>query len=105
MMWLDVLSGFCLLAGAALGLVGAYGLFRFPEFYQRIHAASVVDSLCTILILLGLGLQADSWQMVGKLGLILLFLLFTSPTATHALTRSAWLHGQRPQVRDGELKQ
>jgi multicomponent Na+:H+ antiporter subunit G len=102
MMLLDLLSSICLLAGAVLGIIGAIGLFRFNEFYQRVHAASLVDSFCTILILVGLALQADSWQLVGKLALIFLFLLFTTPTATHALAHSAWLHGMRPEVDDGE---
>lgn len=102
MMLIEAISAICLLSGAALGIVGALGLFRFTEFYQRVHAASVVDSLCTILILAGLGLQADSWQMLGKLALIFLFLLFTAPTATHALTRSAWTQGVRPPVDEPE---
>lgn len=90
--WLDILSWVFLLSGGFLGITGAVGLFRFPDFFTRLHAASVTDTLCAGLIVLGLILQAESAMMVIKLLLILLILTYTSPTAAHALAKSA-LHG------------
>ena len=89
---LDVLSWILLLGGGFLGITGAVGLFRFPDFFTRLHAASVTDTLCAGFIVLGLILQAESAMMVIKLLLILLILTYTSPTAAHALAKSA-LHG------------
>ncbi|MEX2525947.1 MAG: monovalent cation/H(+) antiporter subunit G [Gammaproteobacteria bacterium] len=97
----NILSWAFLLAGAFLGISGAVGLFRFPEFFTRLHAASVTDSLCAALIVLGLILQSASLMLIIKLVLILLILTYTSPTAAHALAKAA-LHGGLKPVPDGE---
>lgn len=84
-----VLAWLFLLAGGAFGIIGGIGLLRFPDFYTRLHAAGVTDTLCALLIVLGLVLQAGLSLLSIKLLLILLFLLFTAPTATHALASAA----------------
>jgi multicomponent Na+:H+ antiporter subunit G len=93
---LDVLSWIFLLVGGFLGITGAVGLFRFPDFFTRLHAASITDTLCAGLIVLGLMLQATDLMMVIKLLLILLILTYTSPTAAHALAKSALHSGLKP---------
>lgn len=93
---LDVLSWACLLSGGFLAFSGAIGLFRFPDFFTRLHAASVTDTLATGLIILGLILQANSLMMMLKLGLVLAILLYTSPTSAHSLGKSAVRGGLRP---------
>lgn len=92
----DVLSWFCLIAGGAFCIVGGIGLLRMPDFYTRVHAASVVDTLGALLILLGLLLQAGLTLIGAKLVMIGLLLLFASPTATHALARAALHRGVKP---------
>ncbi|MAZ69563.1 MAG: sodium:proton antiporter [Porticoccus sp.] len=87
-----VLSSVCLLLGAFLIISGAVGVLRFPDFFTRMHAAGVTETLATTLILLGLMLLAGWSIMSFKLLLILLFILITSPVASHALTKAA-LHG------------
>jgi multicomponent Na+:H+ antiporter subunit G len=87
-----VLSSTCLLLGAFLIISGAVGVLRFPDFFTRMHAAGVTETLATTLILLGLMLLAGWSIMSFKLLLILLFILITSPVASHALTKAA-LHG------------
>ena len=89
-MLLEYTSWILILAGALLGIVGGIGIHRFPDFYTRMHAAGVTDTLCAVLILLGLMLQAGWGLVLIKLFLILALLLLTSPTATHALGRAAF---------------
>ncbi len=86
---LDILSWVLLLAGSTLLVIGGLGLMRMPDFYSRIQAAGLTDTLCSILILLGLTLQADSIPVAAKLLFTLAFLLFTGPTAAHALAKAA----------------
>ena len=86
---LDILSSILLIAGVFFGLSGAVGLFKFPDFFSRIHAASITDSIAAILIIGGLLLQTSFDLNTAKLVFILLFLLLTSPTASHALAKSA----------------
>lgn len=78
-----------LLAGSMFLLSGGIGILRFPDFYTRLHAAGVTDTMGAGLILLGLMLQAGFTLATVKLILILGFLWFTSPTATHALAKAA----------------
>lgn len=98
----DLASWGCLVAGAFFVLTGGIGLFRMPDVYTRSHAAGITDTLGAILVLAGLMLQAGFTLVTVKLLIILLFLLFTSPTATHALNHTAWASGLRP-ILDGDL--
>ena len=101
-MIIDILSWICLLAGGALGIVGGIGIHRFPDFYSRLHAAGITDTLCATLILLGLGLQAG-WSLAAfKLALIFVFLFFTSPAASHALGNAAQHSGLQPRLDSDE---
>ena len=86
---LELVGAVLLALGAFFSLTGALGLFRFPDFFTRVHAASVTDSIATILIISGLILYSDFGLVAVKLLFILVFLLLTSPTASHALAKSA----------------
>ena len=97
---IDVLSMLCLLVGGAFGIFGGVGLLRFPDFYTRLHAASITDTLCAFLIIAGLLLQTGLAMVSIKLLLILLFMIFTSPTASHALARAALAAGLTPYRRE-----
>ena len=90
---LDLLSWISLTAGSIFLIIGAIGLVRFPDFFTRLHAAIVVDTLGCILIMLGLMLQAGLSIVTVKLILVVIFILSTSPTAAHALAKAA-LHGE-----------
>lgn len=90
---IDIASWLCLLVGGAFGIIGAIGMLRFPDFYTRLHAASLTETLCAGLIILGLMLQAGLTLITVKLLFIIGFIFFTSPTAGHALAKAA-LHGQ-----------
>ncbi len=95
-MIIDILSWVFLVSGGLLGIVGGIGIHRFPDFYSRLHAVGITDTLCAILILLGLGLQAGLSLAAFKLALIFVFLFFTSPTASHALASAATHGGLKP---------
>lgn len=86
---LDLLSGLLLFLGVFCSLTGAIGLFRLPDFFTRVHAAGITDSMAALLILSALVLQAGLSLVAVKLIFILIFLLVTSPTASHALAKAA----------------
>lgn len=86
---LDLLSWILLLTGSAFLLIGGVGLLRFPDFYSRLQAAGITDTLCSIAILLGLVLQADSLPVAAKILFTLLFLLFTAPISSLAMAKAA----------------
>lgn len=101
----DIGSWICLAAGGLFCVVGGLGLLRMPDFYTRVHAASVTDTLGAGLVLLGLILQAG-WTLVAlKLVVIALLIFFTSPAATHALAKAALGRGLEPLLdREGPSK-
>lgn len=86
---LDLLSWALLLSGSVLLIISGVGLLRLPDFYSRVQAAGMTDTLCMILIIVGLVLQTDSLEVGAKLLFTLVFLFFTAPAASHALTKTA----------------
>ena len=97
---LHVLSWLMLIAGSCVCISGAVGVLRFPDFFTRMHAAGVTDTLGAGLILGGLMLQTTDYLVIVKLLLLLAFALLTSPTATYALAKSALLGNLRPLLDD-----
>lgn len=85
----NVLSWGCLLGGGAFSIIGGLGMLRLPDFYTRLHAAGMTDTLGAGLILLGLVLQAGWTLVTAKLVFIFIFIVWTSPTAAHALALAA----------------
>lgn len=95
---LNLISAGLLAAGSIFVLIGAFGLIRLPDFYTRLHAAGITDTLGAELILLGLMFQAGLSLITVKLILISLFIFFTSPTATHAVANAARVMGLKPML-------
>lgn len=93
-----IASWVLLMAGSFFCISGAVGTLRFPDFFTRMHAAGVTDTLGAGLILIGLMLHTH-WDLVLlKLIFILLFTLFISPTASHALAKAALHSGLKPML-------
>ena len=86
---IDAASWVLIVSGSLFSIAAGIGILRFPDFYTRLHAAGVSDTMGAWLLLFGLMLQAGLSQATIKLALIVVFLFFTSPTATHTLARAA----------------
>ena len=93
---IEVTSWVFLAGGSVFLLIGGIGLWRMPDFFARLHAASITDTGGAGLMLLGLILQAGVSLVTLKLLLMLFFIFFTSPTAAHALARTALQEGMKP---------
>lgn len=90
---LDILSTTCLFLGGCLCISGGVGLLRFPDFFTRVHAAGVTETLAAPLLILGIILNQPEFSLESlKLIIIVLLILATNPTASHAMTKAA-LHG------------
>lgn len=98
MIFIEIISWFFIVSGALLGVAGGIGIHRFPDFYSRLHAAGITDTLCAAMFLIGLALQTGLSIASLKLLLIFIFLFFSSPTATHALANAALLGGLKPAL-------
>ena len=101
-----------ILAGVGLlfFLGAAVGLYRFPDFYTRMHAAGNGDTLSSLLILAGFslitleGFSATDWLLVVKVLAIVLFIMLTSPTSTHALMRAGFEDGVEPVTKKSKKR-
>lgn len=92
----DILSWVLIITGGAFSIIGAVGQLRFPNFWARLHAASVSDSAGAILLIAGMCLQAGLTLITVKLIFIGLFLFVTGATSTHAVASAARVSGLRP---------
>ena len=96
-MFVDWVAALLLLAGCFFLVIGIIGFVRLPDFYTRMHAAGVIETLAVILILSGLSVHLGISQAAVKLILLLLFMLFMSPATSHALAQAAWHGGLSPE--------
>lgn len=94
----DLLSAVFLFAGGFLCLTGGLGLLRLPDFFARVHAAGLNETLATPLLLIGLMLQMDWSPDLLKVLLILVLVLATNPTASHSMAKAALHGGLRPPL-------
>ncbi len=94
----DLLSWALLLTGSIFCLIGALGVLRLPDYFSRIHAVGILDTMGVGAMLTGLMLQGGFTLVTVKLGLILVFIMITGPTATHALARAALHDGYTPPL-------
>lgn len=101
----DAVSVLFIAAGCFFALTGAVGILRMPDFYTRIHPAGKTDSLAQLLILFGLLLRVGDLETGVKLVLISLAILYTAPTAAHAIIQAAHLGGLKPWQRPEDGKE
>lgn len=104
------ISSLLVLCGCFVFVSATVGFLRFPDFYTRMHSTGKGDTLGILLVLLGLALFSLSEDRsfmgivkAGKMMMIVVFWFVASPTATHALLRSAFKSGIKPYTKDGVL--
>ena len=91
------LTAALLLSGLFLMITAVVAQYRFKYVINRMHAASMSDSLGLTLMYAGLCLSApDGWTVI-KFILIIGFLWITSPTAGHLITRLELTSNEHPE--------
>lgn len=86
----------CMITGLFFVLGGTLGVLRLPDFFTRLHAAGMTDTLGAELIIIGLIIQEGFTQLSLKFVFVSIILLLTSPTATHAVANAAYQAGLKP---------
>lgn len=117
----DAVSWVCLMTGSLFCIVGGIGLLRLPDFFSRLHAAGITDTMGAALVILGLAVYNQGHVLIDHFGddgagaglvpgtlitvkliMILVLLWLTSPTSTHAIAKAALMHGLEPQLAEEE---
>jgi multicomponent Na+:H+ antiporter subunit G len=93
---LEVLAGLLIVIGAAFSLIAAIGLYRLPDLYTRMHAASKAGTLGSGVLLIALALASGDLGVVTRSLAGVLFFLLTAPVAAHLLARAAYFTGVEP---------
>lgn len=91
---LDIVGGLLAVTGAVFLLLGAVGIYRMPDLYNRLHAGTKATTLGNILTLTGFALIAPEWA--SKILLVVLFIILTNPVSSHALARASLRAGLKP---------
>ncbi len=94
--FVNMVSYAFILAGVFYIFTGSLGILRMPDLFTRLHPAGLSDSFGAPLVLIGVAIQNGFTLFSAKLIMLIFFLLVTSPTATHALSKSALLSGIKP---------
>ena len=99
---MEIIGGVLIAVGAFFFVVGAVGVYRMPDVFTRMHAASVSDTVGAGLLLVGMMFFAGFSLVTLKLAIILGVVLLTSPIATHAVAQAALHEGLEPMLADGK---
>ena len=109
-MLLEVLGVIALLFGLFFCAVGVLGVIRLPDTLTRLHASGKVATLGVFGLLLGAALLMPSTAL--RLLALGLFVLLTSPVATHAIAASVHRRrevleelGQEPEPAEEEAEE
>ena len=86
--WIRFIAGaLVLILGLAIFALEVFGSYRFDFVLNRMHAAAMGDTLGIGISLVGLMLFSG-WNFTSlKMFLIILFLWFASPVASHLIAR------------------
>ena len=78
-----------IIIGVLFDLLGALGLVRFPDVYNRLQAATKCVTLGNCCILFGVFLHFGFQSAGIKALLCILFIVITAPVSAHALARGS----------------
>lgn len=83
-----------LLFGALFSCLGALGLVRMPDVYNRIQTATKAATLGALAFLIGTGFLHPEWW--AKLLIIAGLILLTNPVGSSTIARALLIAGVRP---------
>lgn len=84
---MELAGAIIVLIGSIFLFLGALGLLRMPDSFNRIQAGTKASTLGTLLSLAGLIFLMPAWW--GKLLVLIMFIILTNPVSSHVLARAA----------------
>ncbi len=97
----SVISAVLIVAGCLLGLLGGIGVYRLPDVFGRMHAATKPPTLGLVLVVVGAMLKVNGLAGVTLLVLVILLQFLTAPVGAHMVARAAYESGD--QVDEGTV--
>ncbi|PLX22286.1 MAG: cation:proton antiporter [Salinivirgaceae bacterium] len=84
---MELVGAIIVLIGSIFLFLGALGILRMPDSFNRIQAGTKATTLGTLLSLAGLIFLMPGWW--GKLIVLIMFIILTNPVSSHVLARAA----------------
>jgi multicomponent Na+:H+ antiporter subunit G len=88
---MTVIGSIFLILSWLMILFGVISIFTYRNLYARIVASTIIDTVASMLVIVGLIFFIPAIGFSFRLVLLILFLLVTSPISTHVNIRSAYL--------------
>ena len=79
-----------LLMGIIFSLMGNLGVLIFPDVYTRLQASSTCSTTSVFSIFIAAMLSTGFSPLSGKIFVITLFFLISSPVSSYIIARYAW---------------
>jgi len=89
----DLAIAVLLCLGSGFMLLGAVGVFRFPDLYSRVQASAKAATLGVALMILALAIHFSDFGITVSSLLVIGFFLLTAPVAGHMIARAAYFSG------------
>lgn len=88
---IEILGSLVIFLGSVFLFAAGLGVLRMPDSYNRIQTGTKASTLGTLLVLIGLCIYHPAW--IGKILLLIFFVLLTNPVSSHALARASHRRG------------
>lgn len=85
----EIIACIFLLIGLVFIIAAAVGVLRLPDFYSRLHASGMGETLGLLCSFIGLAILEGFNLITVKLIMIALFVFLANPIGTHMLVRAA----------------
>ena len=90
---LDIAGHIVIGIGIAFMIIGAYGLFKFKDFYPRLLIASKIDTVGLLTLLFGICLRHGFSFFSAKVLFIAVIIMILNPMVAHIVARAAYRAG------------
>ncbi len=92
-LWREIISSVLIILGVLFMLIAAIGLIRLNDFYIRNSASTKATTLGLGLILFGIAIYFNDFDVFLEVGTIICFILIIAPLAAHIMARAAYITG------------
>jgi len=93
-----ILGSICILLGTVVFILEVFGVFKMNYVLNRMHVAAMGDTLGLDLTMIGLIIYSGFNVVSIKLAMIMLFMMFTSPVASHLIAQLEVVTCERKNV-------
>ena len=100
---MEIIAGILIVIGSIFLFLGALGIYRMPDIYNRLQAGTKATTLGAMSLILGVGFLEPSWLM--KSFVLIMFIAYSNPISSHALARATYRRGHYPLILKGDKKE